>query len=81
MGAITFALAAFPVAAVDVAMLIYLPPHLTGHLGIPLSVVGASWATVRLLDIIVDPVLGVMMDGTHTRFGRYRPWMAPGRPS
>ncbi len=79
-GAFTFALAALPVAGVDVAMLIYLPPHLTGHLGMPLSVVGASWATVRLLDIIVDPVLGVVMDATRTRFGRYRPWMAAGVP-
>ena len=80
MGAITFALASLPVASVDVALLIYLPPHLTGHLGIPLSVVGGAWATVRLLDIIVDPVLGVMMDSTRSRFGRYRPWMALGAP-
>jgi Na+/melibiose symporter-like transporter len=78
--ALIFAGATFPVTAVDVALLIYLPPHLSGHLGVPLSVVGGAWATVRLLDIIVDPVLGVMMDGTRTRFGRYRPWMAAGVP-
>ena len=80
LGAITFALATLPVTAVDVALLIYLPPHLSGHLGVPLSVVGASWATVRVLDVVVDPVLGVMMDSTTSRFGRYRPWMVAGVP-
>ncbi|MDB5425589.1 MAG: major facilitator superfamily 1 [Phenylobacterium sp.] len=78
--ALTFALAALPVSAVDVSLLVYLPPHLSGHLGVPLSVVGGAWATVRLLDIVVDPVLGVVMDSTRTRFGRYRPWMIAGVP-
>ena len=73
LGAIVFALATLPLTGVDIALLIYLPPHLSGHLGIPLSVVGGAWATVRLLDVIVDPVLGVVMDATRTRFGRYRP--------
>ena len=72
--------AGVPVTAVDVALLIYLPPHLSGHLGIPLTVVGVCWAIVRLLDIVVDPLLGVAMDATRTRFGRYRVWMAIGVP-
>ncbi len=80
LSAITFALATLPVTAVDIALLIYLPPHLSGHLGVPLSVVGAAWATVRILDIVVDPVLGVLMDGTSTRLGRYRPWMLTAVP-
>ena len=80
LGAIVFALATLPLTGVDIALLIYLPPHLSGHLGIPLSVVGGAWATVRLLDVIVDPVLGVVMDATRTRFGRYRPWMVAGAP-
>ncbi len=79
-GAIGFSGAALPVVAVDVALLIYLPPHLSGHLGVPLSVIGFSWAAVRLLDILVDPLLGVAIDATHTRFGRYRLWMALGAP-
>lgn len=78
--AITFGGAVLPVTAMDVALLLYLPPHLTGDLGIPLSVVGFCWAVVRLLDIIVDPVLGVAMDSTRTRFGRYRLWMVLGVP-
>lgn len=77
---LTFAIAGVPVTAVDVALLIYLPPHLSGRLGVPLTVVGLCWAVVRLLDIVVDPILGVAMDATRSRFGRYRLWMVLGAP-
>jgi GPH family glycoside/pentoside/hexuronide:cation symporter len=78
--ALSFGVAASPVAALDVALLLYLPPNLTGYLGIPLTVVGLAWAVVRLLDVIVDPVLGVIMDATRSRLGRYRLWMLLGSP-
>jgi GPH family glycoside/pentoside/hexuronide:cation symporter len=78
--AIGFSGATLPVTAMDTALLIYLPPHLSGRLGIPLGVVGVCWALVRMLDIIVDPLLGVAMDATRTRFGRYRLWMLLGVP-
>jgi Na+/melibiose symporter-like transporter len=77
---LAFAIAGVPVTAVDVALLIYLPPHLSGRLGVPLTVVGLCWAVVRLLDIVVDPILGVAMDATRSRFGRYRLWMVLGAP-
>ena len=78
--AILFGLAGLPVAAAGTAFLIYLPPHLTSQLGVPLAVVGGSWALVRVIDIVVDPVLGVLMDGTRTPLGRYRPWMSVAAP-
>ncbi|WP_372786794.1 MFS transporter [Phenylobacterium sp.] len=77
---VAFSIAGVPVTAVDIALLIYLPPHLSGHLGVPLTVVGICWAVVRLLDIIVDPLLGVAIDATRSRFGRYRLWMVLGAP-
>jgi Na+/melibiose symporter-like transporter len=78
--AILFGLAGLPLAAASTAFLIYLPPHLTSQLGVPLAVVGGSWALVRVIDIVVDPVLGLLMDGTRTPLGRYRPWMAFAAP-
>ena len=78
--AVVFALAGLPVGALAAALLIYLPPHLATQLGVPLAVVGGVWATVRLIDIGVDPILGMLMDRTHTRIGRYRPWMLAGAP-
>lgn len=78
--AAVFGIAGVPVVAVDVALLIYLPPHLSGDLGVPLTVVGFCWALVRILDIVVDPLLGVAMDATRSRLGRYRLWMLLGAP-
>jgi GPH family glycoside/pentoside/hexuronide:cation symporter len=78
--AMLFSLAGFPVAAAGTAFLIYLPPHLTSQLGVPLAVVGGAWALVRVIDIAVDPILGVIIDGTRSRFGRYRPWLALAAP-
>ncbi|MDE2488939.1 MAG: MFS transporter, partial [Alphaproteobacteria bacterium] len=78
--AIVFALAGLPVSALATALLIYLPPHLSTQLGVPLAVVGGVWATVRLIDIGFDPILGMLMDRTRTRMGRYRPWMLGGAP-
>ena len=77
---VVFALAGLPVGALAAALLIYLPPHLATQLGVPLAVVGAVWAMVRLIDIGFDPVLGMVMDRTRTRIGRYRPWMLVGTP-
>jgi GPH family glycoside/pentoside/hexuronide:cation symporter len=78
--ALLFSLGGIPASALGVALLVYLPPHLTSHLGVSLAVVGGSWAIVRFLDIIVDPILGVLMDRTSTRFGRYRVWLVIGAP-
>ncbi|WP_374571464.1 MFS transporter [Phenylobacterium sp.] len=75
-----FAASSFPLTAISVAMLVYLPPHMASHLAVPLAVVGAAWATVRFLDVGVDLVLGLAMDAVHTPIGRYRPWMLAGAP-
>ena len=79
-GALTYALAQFPISALAVALLVYLQPHLTRALGVPLVVVAVSWWAVRLLDVAVDPFLGLLMDRTRTRIGRYRPWILAGVP-
>ena len=75
-----FSLSNLPLGALAVAVAVYLPPYFASHLGVSLAVVGGAWTTVRLLDIGVDPVLGVIMDRTRTRLGRYRFWMLLGSP-
>ena len=37
--------------------------------------VGAAFLTVKLLAIILDPLLGGLMDRTRSSLGRFRPWM------
>lgn len=77
---LAFAVGNFPLGCLAVAVAVYLPPYFASHLGVSLAAVGGAWATVRMLDLVVDPVLGLVMDRTQTRFGRYRPWMAIGAP-
>jgi Na+/melibiose symporter-like transporter len=69
-----------PVQTLSIVLFVYLPPYLAGHLGVPLGIIGAVWASVRIADLAVDPVLGYFMDRTETRFGRYRVWLAAGIP-
>lgn len=77
---VLFSVGTFPVSSLAVALFVYLPPYLAGHLGVPLATIGGVWAAVRLIDLIVDPLLGHAMDRTRTRFGRYRAWLAVGVP-
>lgn len=77
---IAFAATSLPFSAVNTAIAIYLPRHFASHIGISLTAVGAAFAIVRLIDIGVDLGLGLAMDRTHTRWGRYRVWLAGGGP-
>jgi Na+/melibiose symporter-like transporter len=78
--AVVFALCGLPMSAVSATLLIYLPPHLATQLGVGLSVVAGVFFTVRLIDIGFDPILGMMMDRTRSRLGRYRPWLLAAAP-
>jgi Na+/melibiose symporter-like transporter len=42
--------------------------------------VGSAFALVRAIDIPLDPVLGLVMDRTRSRLGRYRLWACAGPP-
>ncbi|WP_309643025.1 MFS transporter [Phenylobacterium sp.] len=75
-----FASLSVPLGAYAVAVAVYLPAYFAKHLGVSLAVIGGAWAVVRLIDLVVDPILGVVMDRTRTRLGRYRAWMLLGGP-
>ena len=77
---LTFAVANLPIAALSIAVLVYLPPYFAGHLKVPMAVVGGTWMAIRLIDIPVDVTLALAMDRTRTRIGRYRPWLLAGAP-
>ena len=78
--ALIFASGHIPVAALGLAISVHLPRYFASELGLALTVVGASFALVRFVDIPIDAALGLAMDRTRTRFGRYRVWMAMGAP-
>lgn len=77
---LSFAAANIPVAIITLAVTVHLPRYFAGHLALPLTVVGASFAIVRLIDLLLDPALGILMDRTRTRIGRYRTWLLASAP-
>ena len=76
----SFASASIPIQALVLAISVHLPRYFASHVGLELAVVGAAFAMVRLVDIPIDAVLGMAMDRTRSRFGRYRLWLALGTP-
>ena len=75
-----FSLGTLPTSAIGLAVVIYLSPYFASHLGVPLVVVGGAFSLVRVIDFLVDPLLGMVMDKTRTRIGRYRVWQLIGAP-
>ena len=75
-----FAAPAVPIAAMGLPLVVYLPEYYITSLGLSLTTVGAAFLIVKLVDMLLDPVLGGLMDNTRSRFGRFRPWLAAGTP-
>jgi glycoside/pentoside/hexuronide:cation symporter, GPH family len=79
LSVLAFACAYMPFAALQLSVAVQLPPFFASQLGLGLAA-GAAFGVVRLIDIPVDPALGLFMDKTQTSIGRYRPWMIAGAP-
>ena len=77
---LAFASASIPIQALVLAISVHLPRYFASHVGLELAAVGAAFAMVRLIDIPIDVFLGMGMDRTRSRFGRYRVWLALGAP-
>lgn len=56
----------------SVAILAY---FYTNIYGLSPAVMGTMFLLVRVLDAITDPIMGSIADATHTRWGRFRPYM------
>lgn len=75
-----FSSASMSVSALSIPLTVYLPNYFSSHIGLSLATVGAAFSIVRLLDIALDPLIGVAINATNTPFGRFRPWMIAGAP-
>lgn len=52
--------------------------YYTAALGLSPAWAGAALTISLLLDMVIDPAMGYMSDGTRHRFGRRHPWMLAG---
>jgi glycoside/pentoside/hexuronide:cation symporter, GPH family len=77
---IALAAPAVPMSALTVPLVTFLPEFYANSIGLPLTLVGLVFMSVRLIDIAADPILGGLMDRTKTPWGRYKPWLVIGAP-
>ena len=76
---LAFGTPGIPLAGIVLVFGVYLPRFYVG-LGNGFIAVAGAIATVRFIDIWLDPFLGLAMDRTRTPIGRYRPWLLLGAP-
>lgn len=77
---IYYALPELTQAVVTLPMALFVPAFYADDLALPLAGVGAAIAASRLLDVISDPLIGILSDSVSTRWGRRKPWIALGTP-
>jgi hypothetical protein len=53
---------ALPLSTIGLPLSIYLAPFYSGELGLPLALLGTAMVLARLVDVIVDPAIGVISD-------------------
>lgn len=53
----------------------YLMIFYTDVFGLPATVVGTMFLVTRMWDSVFDPIVGVMADRTHSRWGKFRPYL------
>ena len=56
-----------PLAMAALPLYVHLPNFYAGHLGVPLATLGFLLLGLRLLDAVIDPVLGVWSDNGRSR--------------
>lgn len=63
------------IAIVMMSMQLIVAYFYTDIFGLKATDVGLLLLTVRILDAVIDPLIGVITDKTQSRWGRYRPYL------
>ena len=60
---------------VFMSMILFQANFYTDVFGLSTGVAGTIVLVARLWDAVFDPIMGILADRTHTRWGRFRPWV------
>ncbi len=64
--------------AVYLVFMLYFLVYATEIYGFSALLVGGIMTGARLFDAVTDPLIGLLIDRTDTKFGRFRPWILGG---
>lgn len=70
-----YSLPGLPIAAMGLPLAVHLPNFYAVEVGLGYQVAGGIFLLTRVLDIFLDPIMGVVSDRFQTRWGRRRIWM------
>ena len=69
---------AMPLSTIGLPLSIYLAPFYAGELGLSLAALGTAMVLARLVDVVVDPVIGIVSDRWRPSAGRRKIWLPIG---
>ena len=75
-----YGLPAFALALFGVPVFVHMPKFYADVVGAPLGALGAAILLTRILDGLLDPVVGAWSDRVRTRWGRRRPFLIAASP-
>jgi GPH family glycoside/pentoside/hexuronide:cation symporter len=73
-----YALPALALAALGIPVHVHMPTYYAETVGLGLAATGGALLVSRLVDLLVDPIIGLACDGGHGR--RRRGWLLAGLP-
>jgi len=75
-----YVLPTMPLAALGLPLVVYVAPFYVSGLGLDQTSVGLVLLLARVIDLLVDPIIGWASDSTRSRWGRRRPWVTASVP-